>query len=426
MPFDGAPDDPALLKVQSAGKGRIAFMILISAAILGVTLLTTPQGADQRAEAERMAKSGNYAAALKQFQAVVAGNPDDIESRLWIARLYALMAQPEHAVDVYKSILAVQPQQLDALIGVGQSLVKLGRFAEASDALNRAEALAADRPAVLAAQGQLHQASNRTTLALAYYERALALDPGNAEIRALADALRAARGHRLELDYDFQHLDTDVDDSHVGTFEINARAADALRVFGRGQVERLFGATDQRAGAGLEWSMTRQATLRVGAMFGFDPVYLPDSDVFVEVAAQQRRARWGFLVQRAVFEDSDLWLIGPELTVRLTDGVDASIDYFHGQTAVDGVPNDIGTETVAIRISGPVTKSVRLGAGFTHGIDRLDWLTSDRITFESDTFALRATCSLSPFVALELGYDFQSRPDDVKVQRARAGLTYRF
>jgi hypothetical protein len=385
-------------------------MILISAALLGVTLLMTPQGADQRAEAERMAKSGNYAAALKQFQAIAAANPDDIEARLWIARLHAQLGHPEHAVDVYKSILAVQPQRL-----------------EASDALNRAEALAADRPMVLAAQGQLHEAGNRTTLALAYYERALALDPGNAEIRGMADALRAERGHRVELDYDFQHVNTDVDDSHIGTFELNARASDQLRVFGRGQVESLFGVTDQRAGGGLEWSMTRQATLSFGAMFGFDdPVYLPESDVFVEVAAHQRRARWGFLVQRAVFEDSDLWLIGPELTVRLTDGVDASIDYFHGQTTLEGVPNDIGTETVAIRISGPVSKRVRLGAGFTHGIDRLDWLTSDRITFESDTFALRATCSFSPFVSLELGYDFQSRPDDVKVQRARAGLTYRF
>lgn len=401
-------------------------MILISTAILGLTLLSTPQGADQRAEAERMAKSGNYAAALKQFQALAAANPDDIEARLWIARLHAQMGQPEHAVDIYRSVLAVQPQHVEALVGVGESLVKLGRLKEASDALNRAEALAADRPAVLAAQGQLHQAANRTTLALAYYERALALDSGNAEIRKLADALRAERGHRIELDYDFQHLNTDIDDSHVGTFELNARAADALRVFGRGQFESLYGVTDERAGAGVEWSMTRQATLRIGAMFGFDPVYLPESDVLVEVAAQQRRARWGFLVQRAVFEDSDLWLVGPELTVRLTDGVDASIDYFHGQTAVEGVPNDIGTETVAIRISGSLSKSVRLGAGFTHGIDRLDWLTSDRITFESDTFALRATCSFSPFLALELGYDFQSRPDDVKVHRARAGLTYRF
>jgi len=401
-------------------------MILISAAVLGMTLLVPPQASDQRAEAERMANSGNYAAALKQFQAIAAANPDDIESRLWIARLHARLGHPEHAVDVYRSILAVQPQHVDALVGLGQSLTTLGRLGEASDALSRAEALSADRPAVLVAQGQLHQAANRTTLALAYYERALALDSSNAEVRALADALRAERGHRIEMDYNFQHFNTDVADSHTGTFELNARANDSLRLFGRGQVESLFDVSEGRAGGGLEWSMTRTAWLRAGALFGFDPVYLPKSDVFFEAGVQQGRARWGVLVQRAIFEGSDLWIGGPELTVRLTGGIETFIKYFHGQAAVDSVTNDIGTDTVALGISGPVTKQFRLGTGYTHGIDRLDWLTSDRITFEADTFALRGAWTFTPFVTLEVGYDFQTRPDDVKVKRARAGLTYRF
>ena len=102
---------------QEASKGTFALMILISSAILGVVLLTTPQAPDQRAAAERLANSGDYADALKQFQSIAAANPDDIEARLWIARLHAQLGHPEHAVDVYQSILAVQPQHLDALIG---------------------------------------------------------------------------------------------------------------------------------------------------------------------------------------------------------------------------------------------------------------------------------------------------------------------
>ena len=61
-----------------------------------------------------------------------------------------------------------------------------------------------------------------------------------------------------------------------------------------------------------------------------------------------------------------------------------------------------------------------------HGVDRLDWLTLDRVGFESDTFALRGNFTLSPFVSLEVGYDFQQRPADVNVTRARAGLTFGF
>ena len=400
-------------------------MILISTAILGVMLLGSPQAQDPRAEAERMANSGAYAAALKQFQALAAANPDDIEARLWIARLHAKLGHPEHAVDVYRSILAVQPQHLDALIGLGQSLVTLGRLREAGDALSRAEALAADRPAVLAAQGRLHRAANRTTLALAYYDRAIALDPKNAEIRAEAEALRAERAHRLELAYDFQHVNSDMEDSHVGTFALNARVSDSLRLVPQGQVERLFGVNDQRAGAGLELAIARHAWIKGGALVGFDPVYMPKSDVYGEVAFAGRRATVGVQLRRAEFQNADLWIGGPELIVKLSDSFDSSISYFHGNTTAPGYA-DIGTETVAIGASGAVTKGLRLGARFTHGIDRLDWLTSDRIGFEADSFALRATCTLNPFVTLELGYDFQSRPADIQVHRARAGLTYRF
>src|SRR5687768_8776902 len=160
-------------------------MTLISAAILGATLLAGAQApaSDQRAEAERLARSGAHAQALKEFQAVAAANPDDIEARLWIARLHVLLGHPRRAADVYESIVAAQPQNVDALLGLGEALTSASRLREGADALSRAEALAADRPAILTAQGRLHTAAGRTSLALAYFQRALALDPANAEVR---------------------------------------------------------------------------------------------------------------------------------------------------------------------------------------------------------------------------------------------------
>jgi tetratricopeptide (TPR) repeat protein len=402
-------------------------MILISTAILGLTLLAPPQQVpDQRAEAERLANSGAYEAALKQFQALAAANPEDIPARLWIARLHAKLGHPEHAGEVYRSILAVQPDNLEALIGLGNSLVALDRLDDASDALSRAEKLAGDRPEVLAAQGRLHAAANHTTLALAYYERALTIDPSNQDVRAQADALRAARAHRLELDYDFQHANVEVDDSHVGTFIFNARAGDAVRVVVEGQVESLFGVTDQRAGGGFEFALSRNTRLNVGGLAGFDPVYLPESDFYGQLGYTNRRATWGVLFRRAGFkDDADFWIAGPELTMRFSDSFEAFIAYYRGNTTQVGL-EEVATDNVAIRLSGAVTKGFRLGVGYTHGIDRLDWLTVDRIGFESDTFALRANMIFTPFVSLEVGYDFQQRPADVNISRARAGLTCRF
>lgn len=402
-------------------------MILISSAVLGGLLLMTPQAQNQRAEAERLANSGEYAQALQQFQSVAAANPDDIDARLWIARMHAKLGHPEHAADVYRSILSVQPQQADALLGAGEALIALDRLNEASELLKQAEALSPDRPAILAAQGRLHHAANHTTLSLAYYNRALALDPNNAQLRAEADTVRAERAHRLEVDYDFQHPNTGQDDGHLGTFVLNARANDTVRVVAAGQTETLYGVSDQRAGGGFEFALSRKVNLNIGALFGFNPVYLPETDVYGEITYTDRRMTVGAVVRHAGFEDdSDVLLIGPELVARVSNSFEASITYLRGSSdASDGFSN-ISTDTVAIHLDGAVNKQVRLGLGYTHGIDRVDWLTSDRIGLEADTLDIRGNFSITPFVGLEVGYAFQSRPADIQIHRARAGLTFRF
>jgi YaiO family outer membrane protein len=400
-------------------------MIFIPAAILSVTLLVSPQAPDRRAEAERMANSGANAAALKLFQAIAAANPDDIEARLWIARLHARMGNPEHAADVFRSIVAEQPQNVDALVGLGQALVTMGKLKEASDALNRAEALAADRPAVLAAQGRLHQAANHNTLALAYLQRAIAIEPTNTEARRALDALRAERAHRLEVDYDYQHLNAAYDDAHVGTIELNARVGDTLRLFGRGQIQTAFGVDEQRGGGGIEWNVTRRAMIRAGGLFSGNASYLPDSDVFVDASVVSGRARWMAQVRGAKYGDADFWIGGPGLAIAFPGGIEASMRYYRGTFTQSGF-NSESTDTIALRLQGRVNRRLRASAGFTHGIDRLDWLTIDRVATEADTLTLKTSFDCTPFTTFELGYAFESRPFGLQAHRARAGLTYRF
>ena len=413
-----------------------AVMSLITAMCLSIALTASAQtpSPDRRAEAERLANAGAYDAALRTFQAIAAANPDDIEARLWIARMHTKLVHPEHAADVYRSVLATQPQNLDALIGLGNSLVALGRLREAGDALSRAEAIAADRPAVLTAQGHLHEAANRPTLALAYSWRAIALDPSNTDARQAADSLRALRAHRLELAYDFQRFpgypgvlqDTTREDAHVGTFELNGRMNDALRVFARVQAQSAFDDDEQRLGGGIEWAVTRRAILRAGVLKGIDTIFLPETDGFFSASILSGRARWTVDVQGAEFESADLWIFGPRLAVSLPRSGEAFIRYYRGRVTTPFATDPIATDSVALGIRGRMTRRSWASVGYTHGIDRLDWLTLDRITFESDTISFHAGFDFTPFAGIEAGYDFQSRPAGVNIHRARADLVYRF
>jgi hypothetical protein len=264
--------------------------------------------------------------------------------------------------------------------------------------------------------------------------RAAALDPSNIEARQAADALRALRAHRLEIGYDFQRTpnsttffrDVGGDDAHLGTFGVNARASDTVRIFGAVQVQSAFGSDEQRAGGGVEWAITRHTVVRGGLLKGIDTLFLPDTDGFVNATYRGRRAHVSFDVQGAGFDNATLWLFGPGLGVAIGHSAEASIRYYRGRVTTPLSSAVAATDSVALSLDGRISRRARIGIGYTHGIDRLDWLTIERVTFESDTVSLHAGYQLTPFVSIDGGYEYQSRPADVTVHRARATLVYRF
>jgi hypothetical protein len=193
----------------------------------------------------------------------------------------------------------------------------------------------------------------------------------------------------------------------------------------RGQVQRAFDFDEQRAGGGVEWSITRRAWLHAGALFGVDTAYLPETDVFVAAGIARGRAQWSFQLRRADFDGADLWLGGPGLTIAVGGGVNASVRYYRARVT-EMAFDPATTDTLALEVTGRPGARVGVGVGYTHGIDRLDWLTLDRITFESDTLSLKGSYDFTPFATFRAGYDFQSRPGALQAHRARAGLIFRF
>lgn len=403
-------------------------MITVCSALMLVTaLLGSPQAADRRAEAERLAASGANAAALQQFQAIASANPDDIEARLWIGRLHSVMGHPQRAVDVFKSIIVVQPQNVDALIGLGGALVTTGQYSEAADVLARAEALAADRPAVLAAQGRLHQGAGRSELATAYYLRALALDPANAEVRRAYDAIRAARAHRVEIGYVFEHFDVDdVTDTHAGDLTVNARLNDALRVFASGQRQRKFSEVENRGGGGIEWAAHRNVRVRIGGLFGSDTTVLPETDIFASVMIDKGRATWTIGGRAATFDAVKLWIGGPGLVVRLPHQVEARASYYRSSTRPD-LGNSVGLDSGTLGMAAGLNRRTRIIAEYTRGIDHLELLTVDRLgLFTANTWSAGLEAWATDMLSFNVRYDYQQRPDDVHVQRVGVQLAHRF
>jgi Tfp pilus assembly protein PilF len=253
--------------------------------VLTLAVAAAPQApavqapSEPRAQAEQLARSGSYRAALERFQALAAKNPDDLEARVWIARLHSLMGNDRRAVDVYESIIATHPKHVDALVGLGDALVRLGRLREAADTLSQAEAMAPENATLLATLGRLHHAMGHPTLSAGYYERALAVDPSAVSTRAEYEAVLRERAHRVELGYIYEHFNIeDMPDPQAATGAVNLRVNEQLRVAGIVQYERRFSQNEARGGGGLEWRLTPALEVHGGALFAGDALILPKTD----------------------------------------------------------------------------------------------------------------------------------------------------
>ena len=406
----------------------LMWMVLTVAVAAGTQAGGAQQPAgDARAQAEQLARSGSDRAALERFQALAASNPDDIEARIWIARLHARMGNDRRAVDVYQSIVATNPRHVEALLGEGESLIRLGRYREAGDALNRAEAVAADNAAVLAAQGRLHAAAGRSALALAYYQRALTIDPAATAARAELEAIRRERAHRVELGYFLEHFNVeDTPDPQAGSGLIDVRVNEALRLSGIVQHQRKFSQSETRSGAALSWLVRPRTTLHAGVLFGGDTLIFPKTDGYGGISHTRGRATWTFDLRFAEFEEVGVQIGGAGLGIALPRNSSVWAKYYRFSTDNDVTLSDI-VHSWVLGVGGHPKPQWSVGAEYTHGPDQLEMLTIDRIgEFETNTYSVFTEYLLTPMFSVRGRYDYGDRPEHVRVHRASAKLVHRF
>src|SRR5919106_1324208 len=92
-------------------------------------------------EAVEAANEGRDADALAAFQRLANMNPDDLDARLWIARLHVRMGNLDLAEPVYRSVLLEDPSDLEAMLGVANALLARGEVDEAEEILEVAESI---------------------------------------------------------------------------------------------------------------------------------------------------------------------------------------------------------------------------------------------------------------------------------------------
>lgn len=151
------------------------------------------------------AQKQTIASAVEQLQAVQRLDPTDVESQLWLARLYGFQNQPQRAEEQLRSVLNRAPDNEGALEQLSQLYLEEGRPQDAVTLLRDA-AGSSDDPTLYDLLGNAYTKTNDNAKAQAAYARAVALDPDEPSHRhGLAQAMLSNNDYQGALQQ-FQRL----------------------------------------------------------------------------------------------------------------------------------------------------------------------------------------------------------------------------
>ncbi|MGD0730945.1 MAG: tetratricopeptide repeat protein [Terracidiphilus sp.] len=161
--------------------------------------------------------------AIAEFEKIVALQPKSVEDRMVLGQLYTVKHDPKKAEEQFKTAQAIEPDSEEVVL----NLARL--YAESGDIQNAAKIIeavpAADRsPKMELALGAAYDQLKRTKDAIAAYQRAADMDPGDAHV---LDALGQALLNDNQLDEalkQFKQLsEADPDDAealiHIGEIQ---------------------------------------------------------------------------------------------------------------------------------------------------------------------------------------------------------------
>jgi Tfp pilus assembly protein PilF len=390
-----------------------------------VALAPNSAASSDLSAAIELAQSGRNAEALVAMQKIAAANPEDHLARLWIANVHMRMGHPELAEPVYRSIAVEDPNNVDAWVGLGGALLHQDRVVECLDALMRAEQIAPENPNVVGALASAYQLAGEDRRSISYRQRLLAMSPTSTNARLLEDARRAYE-HRIEIQAYDEDFTGPTSSTQASDIAMNFRLSDVARVIGRVQLQKKFGQREDREGAGIEWRWTPWGTFTGQVLVGDVNRVLPQRDYLGRIDYGYHRATWTGQLRYFDFFGANVLLLSPGVTLAPTPQWTVGLRYALTSTdfaTITGIQN----HTFDMRVARELTPRIWARGGYVRGIENFDNFSIDQAgEFRANT-ATAALQILLPSLTSILGsYDYQWRPDNVRMGRATVSLVQAF
>jgi tetratricopeptide (TPR) repeat protein len=179
----------------------------ISKLLAGISIFCSLASGQQtavpwQAEVQRYTNGQDWTAAMSIVDLQIALAPRDMDVRAWRARILMWSGQLHEAELEYLEILAVASNDPDNWLGLGGVYSREGKTEDALRAFDRAVALDPKRADLRAARGRALRAESHRKASRLEFQRALDLDPRNAEARMGLRSLQEEPKHELRIGVD--------------------------------------------------------------------------------------------------------------------------------------------------------------------------------------------------------------------------------
>ncbi|MGH9253927.1 MAG: YaiO family outer membrane beta-barrel protein [Vicinamibacterales bacterium] len=405
---------------------RFSFLLALLLAAGASAQQLPPAAVPAFEDAVQLANEGRHDEALTAFRQRAVADPDDRPARLWIARLHERMGHSDLAEPVYRSVLLEDRSNVDAMLGVASTLLERGEAEEALEILEIAEERAEQSAVLFVLLGRAHRLTGSDTLAIGYFERAVALEP-TYDSRGRLDMARLSYLHRIETHGFSEQFSGATLDSRNGGVILNYRLSDTWRVLGRGEVQRKVGIVDQRGGGGVEWRWTPVTTLRGQVLVGPNNLVMPEGDYLGEIEYTRGSATWSGSVRHfdftgartTVFSPTVAWLASP----RLLFGV----RYAASRTETPVSSQALTGHSLHVAGDYRLSQRVWLRAGYAAGVENFETFSVDKIgEFRANTVSGGVRIPLPPLTAIVGNYEHQWRQEGDAMGRVTVSLQHLF
>jgi YaiO family outer membrane protein len=398
--------------------------VLVPLATALVLSLACQSPSTDRDRAEQLARSGRTVEALAVFERIVAQNPDDVEVRLWIARLQLRMGRTTEAEAGFRSILLEHPTDVDARIGLGAALTRRDAWKEALAVLLAAERDAGQNADLFGALARAYRRAGDDQRALEYYARAMALAPSDPDLVDGYEATLRAYGSSVAIE---GFGERGASDARSASLVAAVRLVPRLRVEGSAHVQRRAGSSDVLAGGGALWRVNRSTTLAIGATGGSGNVSLPNGDLMATVVHYTGAFEIGGSIRHLSF--TNVGVIAASPVLAWDPGGRWRLDgrYTFSRSSFDVTGEASDDHSAVLRATWRGWRRVEVNAAYAYGIESFEDLTIDRLAFlGATTVAAGLRIRMPSLTSVSATWEHQWRSNETRIDRFTVSLVQTF